>query len=326
MPTEPVEPDETVEPVDPAIAALLAVINRVDGPKMQDMEPAEARAFFKKMVAVDGEPTPVRSVTDRTVPGPAGDIGVRVVVPEADRHDGVLVWLHGGGWVIGDLDTSESVARRLAALAGCVVVSVDYRLAPEVQAPHPFEDAWAATGWVADHLEELGLPADARVAVGGDSAGGNLAALVAVRAAESGGPALALQLLVYPGVDLTGGHPSMDENGEGYFLTREQMEWFGAHYVPDGADLADPSLSPLFVPVETLAGVAPAHVIVAGYDPLRDEGRAYAEKLMVAGVYTELAEYPSMIHGFFQMAAITPVAVEAAERAATALRRAFQAA
>jgi acetyl esterase len=162
--------------------------------------------------------------------------------------------------------------------------------------------------------------------VGGDSAGGNLAALVAVRAAVEGGPALALQLLVYPATDLAGGHPSMDENGEGYFLTRDRMAWFGGHYVPDGVDLADPSLSPLYVPAETLARVAPAHVIVAGYDPLRDEGRAFAEKLMTAGVYTELAEYPTMIHGFFQMAGITPVAVEAAERAATALRRAFQAA
>lgn len=322
MSSDPVEP----APVDPAIAALLELINRGDGPQMQDMEPPEARAFFKQMVAVDGEPTAVRSVTDRTVPGPAGDIPVRVVVPEVDRHDGVLVWLHGGGWVIGDLDTSESAARRLAALAGCVVVSVDYRLAPEVQAPHPFEDSWAATVWVADHLDELGLPAHARVAVGGDSAGGNLAALVAVRAATEGGPALALQLLVYPATDLTGGHPSMDENGEGYFLTRDRMEWFGGHYVPEGADLADPTISPLYVPVETLAHVAPAHVIVAGYDPLRDEGRAYAEKLMDAGVYTELAEYPTMIHGFFQMAGVTPVAVEAAEKAAIALRRAFQAA
>lgn len=312
-------------PVDPAVAALLDVINNAEGPLMQDMDPPEAREVFKLMGAVDGEPTPVRSVADRTIPGPAGEIPVRVVVPEvADGGPtGVLVWFHGGGWVIGDLDTSESAARRLAAFADCVVVSVDYRLAPEHPAPAALEDCWAAATWVTANRAELGLPASARVAVGGDSAGGNLAAVVAQRAAVQDGPDVAFQLLVYPATDLTLSQPSIDENGEGMFLTREGMRWFTDHYLSGGAEPLDPEISPLFAHDASVMAVAPALVIVAGYDPLRDEGRAYGEKLAAAGVAAEVVEYPTMVHGFFQMASITPVTVEAAHVAADALRRAL---
>ncbi len=312
-------------PVDPALVSLLEAINVADGPITAGMSPAEFRELFRSMAAIDGEPVAVASVADRTVPGPAGEIPVRVVVPEVaggGTPTGVLVWFHGGGWVIGDLDTSESAARRLAALAGCVVVSVDYRLAPEDPAPAGLADCWAATTWVADHRDELGVPGGP-MAVGGDSAGGNLAALVALRAAGEGRPTLAHQLLVYPATDLTMSCPSITENGEGYFLTRETMGWFTGHHLSGGADPADPGVSPLFASDDALAGVAPALVIVAGFDPLRDEGRAYGEKLAAAGISAQVVEYPTMIHGFFQMAGVTPLAIEAATVAAEALRAAF---
>jgi acetyl esterase len=213
----------------------------------------------------------------------------------------------------------------LADLAGCVVVSVDYRLAPEAPAPAAADDAWAATRWVADHLGELGLDDGARVAVGGDSAGGNLAAVVALRAAAEGAPALAFQLLVYPVTDQTASHPSIVENGEGYFLTASVMKWFTQQYLSGGLDATDPQVSPQFASDDALRGVPPAQVIVAGYDPLRDEGRAYGERLAALGVDAEVVEYPTMIHGFFSMTGFTPVAVEAAERAAAALKAALTA-
>ena len=311
-------------PVDPAIAAVLELMNDPDAPQIHQLGPAEARELFKSFaVGGDGAPTPVRSVTDRTIPGPAGEVPVRVVVPEVETPTGVLVWIHGGGFVIGDLDTSESTARRLAAGAGCVVVSVDYRLAPEHKAPAAFDDSWAATCWVAENRTQLGLAADAPMAVGGDSAGGNLSALVAVRSVEAGGPELALQLLVYPATDLATDYPSRSANGTGYFLSTDTMNWFGEQYLAVGTDPGDPSISPMFVAPATLAGVAPALVLVAGYDPLVDEGRAYADRLSEAGATVELLEFPSMIHGFFQMGAITPVALEAADEATAALRAAF---
>lgn len=313
-------------PVDANLQPLLEMLNRGDGPQVQDLPPAEARALYKGMAQVDGDPVAVRSVGDRTVPGPGGPVPVRIVVPETgdDAPHGVLVWFHGGGFVIGDLDTSEGSARRLAALAGCVVVSVDYRLAPEAPAPAALEDCWAATAWVADHRAELGLPADAPIAVGGDSAGGNLAALVALRAGRAGTPTLAFQLLVYPVTDHTASSASIRENGEGYLLTARAMDWFTEQYL-GGSDLEpdDPTVSPQFAADDALRATPPALVLVAGYDPLRDEGRAYGTRLASLGVSAEVVEYPTMIHGFFSLGGVTPVAVEAAECAAEALRRAF---
>lgn len=307
-------------PVDPAFAPLLALLDDPSVPSLADIGPVAARQAFAAM-RVDGDPTPVGSVTDRTVPGPSGEIPVRIVVPAGGAPTGVLVWFHGGGWVIGDLDTTEPVTRRLAAGAGCVVVSVDYRLAPEHPAPAGVDDAWAAVTWVTAHLDELGV-SGGKVAVGGDSAGGNLAALVALRAAAAGVP-LALQLLVYPATDLTMTSPSIAENGTGYFLTEEVMRWFVACNLSGGLAADDPAVSPWFASDDELRTVAPACTIVAGFDPLRDEGRAYAERLAGLGVASELLEYPTMIHGFLAMAAVTPVAVEATDAAAAALRAAL---
>ncbi|MCU1496429.1 MAG: putative lipase [Acidimicrobiales bacterium] len=309
---------------DPGFEPLLALLARPGIPAMSSLTPDEAREAFRNMRGVEGEPVAVRSVADRVVPGPAGDVPVRIVVPEVEVPTGVLVWLHGGGWVIGDLDTAEPTQRRLAAAAGCVVVSVDYRLAPEHPAPAGFDDCWAATTWVADRLADLGVTGG-RVAVGGDSAGGNLAALVALRAAAERGPDLALQLLVYPATDLTLASPSIVENGVGYCLTAATMRWFTAANLAGGLTGDDPAVSPLHALDDAPAGLAPAVVQVAGFDPLRDEGRAYHQRLLDAGVASELVEYPTMIHGFWAMTTLTPVADEALSAAAEALRRAFEA-
>jgi acetyl esterase len=321
---DPTSPASERPPVDPGFGPLLALLADPTSVPLSQLDPPTAREVFRDLRGAEGEPAPVRSIEDRTVPGPAGAVAVRIAVPEVDEPTGVLVWFHGGGWVIGDLDTAEATQRSLAHLASCVVVSVDYPLAPEHPAPAGLEDCWAATTWVADHLDDLGAPGRA-IAVGGDSAGGNLAALVALRAGREGAPELALQLLVYPATDLTLASPSIAENGEGYFLTAETMRWFTDHNLAGGVDPADPSVSPLFADPSDLARVAPALVQVAGYDPLRDEGRAYADALAAAGVAAELTEYPTMIHGFTAMGALTPVADEALTAAADHLRRAFTA-
>ncbi len=309
-------------PVDPGFSPLLALLAAPDAVPLSSLDPPSARELFRNLRGAEGDPAPVRSITDRTVPGPDGEVPVRVAVPDVDRPTGVLVWFHGGGWVIGDLDTAEHTTRSLADAASCVVVSVDYRLAPEHPAPAGLEDCWAAATWVAAHRGELGVPAGS-IAVGGDSAGGNLAALVALRAGREGGPDLALQLLVYPATDLTMARPSVAENAEGYFLTADGMRWFTDHNLSGGLDPRDPSVSPLFAPHEDLARVAPALVHVAGYDPLRDEGRAYGEALAAAGAAVEVVEYPTMIHGFYAMGVMTPVANEALTHAGSTLREAF---
>lgn len=311
-------------PVDEGFGPLLASLAQPDIAPMSALSPHAAREGFRAMRDAEGQPVPVRTVTDQKVPGPEGDVAVRIVVPDVDQPSGVLVWFHGGGWVIGDLDTAEGTQRRLAERSSSVVVSVDYRRAPEHPAPAGFDDCWAATVWAAEHRHELGVP-HGRLAIGGDSAGGNLAALVAQRAAREAAPELALQLLVYPVTDLTLASPSLVENGEGYFLTADTMRWFVRHNLSAGIDPSDPSVSPLFAPVDSLTDVAPALIQVAGYDPLRDEGRAYGEKLTAAGVAAEVIEYPTMIHGFMAMAAFTPVADEAIGHAAEALTRAFAA-
>ena len=310
--------------LDPAIQPLLDALNAADAPDSTTMDPPAVRELFRGMMAFDGDPSAVAKVEERTVPGPTGDIPVRVYRPEGDGPFPILVWYHGGGWVIGDIDTADTAARRLCSLADALVVSVDYRLAPEHPYPAGTDDGWAALTWVAEHGAELGGD-PSRLAIGGDSAGGNLTAQAALRAAAEGGPAIALQLLVYPCCDLTLSYPSIRENGEGYFLTEAMMQWFVGHYLSSDGDAEDPDVSPLSASDEALAKVAPAHVITAEYDPLRDEGEAYAARLAELGVPTTSQRYDGMVHGFFQMCAITPVAVTANEAAAEALKKAFAA-
>jgi acetyl esterase len=263
----------------------------------------------------------VAEVGDGTVPGPGGDIPIRVYRPAGAGPEPlpVTMWFHGGGWVLGSVDEHDGACRELANASGVLVVSVEYRLSPESPFPGPLDDCFAATRWVAEHAGEIGGD-PARLAVAGDSAGGNLAAAVAVRARDEGGPALAFQLLVYPAVDAEMSYPSLVENGEGYVLTADSMRWFWGHYRGD-ADARDGYLSPLYA--ADLSGLPPAMVITAEFDPLRDEGEAYAKLLEQAGVPTVAKRYDGQIHGFFTLSGLFPAASTAVAEAAAALKGAL---
>jgi acetyl esterase len=269
-----------------------------------------------------GPPIEVARVEDRSIPGPAGPIPVRVYTPQpGDGPFPVLVYFHGGGWVICNLDTHDATCRGLAKTAGCVVVSVDYRLAPEHRFPAAAEDCYAAAKYVVEHAAEFGGDPK-RVAIGGDSAGGNLTAVVAQMARDKGGPRLVHQLLIYPATDAMLNTTSMRENATGYFLTTTLMEWFWNHYAPTEAERQNPYASPLRA--ADLRGLPPATVLTAEFDPLRDEGEAYAAKLSEAGVPVRLTRYDGMIHGFFGNLHQFDDAERALDEAAAALRASFR--
>ncbi len=300
-------------PVDPHIAPLLELLAQV--PPMHVGTPEQAREAFRQLTVAARRPEHVILVgglEDVTIPGPDGDLTARVYRPtgRAERDLPTVMLFHGGGWVIGDIETHDNMARSLCRDCHAVVVSVDYRLAPESPFPAAVDDAIAATRWVGEHLDEFG---GARLAVAGDSAGGNLAAVVAQQLRDSGGPELAAQLLVYPAVDVTGEYPSREENAEGYFLDLPTMAWFINHYAADAAVHEDPRLSPL--QHGDLAGLPPAVVVTAEFDPLRDEGEAYAAKLAAAGVPVQVKRFDGMIHGFFDMGAFSPGAQAAVDEA-----------
>lgn len=308
-------------PVHPQVQTLLDAMAQLGGPALSELAPEQARETFRALCGMELSEE-VHRVDDRLIPGAHGDIPTRVYTPGAavgEAH-GVLVWLHGGGWVIGDLDTADSTCRALANRARCVVVSVDYRLAPEHPAPAALDDCLTALSWTVENFELLGVDAS-KVAVGGDSAGGNLAALVCQRVRDEFGPDIDFQLLVYPVTDLTLSHPSVDENADGYFLTKASMEWFVEHYLGD-ADPKDAAVSPIHA--DDLSGLPPALVITAEFDPLRDEGEAYAARLREAGVPTELIRYDGQIHGFVGMATMLDDGKDALERAGAALRAALE--
>ena len=246
---------------------------------------------------------PVHDVADRTIPGPAGDIPVRVFRPTPATGLPLLLWFHGGGWVTGNLDTHDQLGRLLADASGAVVVSVDYRLAPEAKFPAAADDCLAAYEWALAHADEVGADAG-RVAIGGDSAGGNLAAVVALDARERGLPQPKLQLLVYPVTDYELDSVSMIDNAKGYFLEAEGMRWFWEHYARTPFDYDDTRFSPLRA--SDHSGLARAVVITAEYDPLRDQGEEYAHKLGAAAVPTEAVRADGLIHGFFGMHEFMP--------------------
>jgi len=287
-----------------------------------EQSPAEARAAYRALAQAFGPPEAVAAVEDRTLPGPAGEIPIRIYRASSEPALPVLVYYHGGGWVIGDLETHDRECRALCNSAGCIVVSVDYRLAPEHPFPAAVEDSWAALTWVAQHAASLGGDPD-RLAVGGDSAGGNLAAVVALMARDAGGPALRHQLLIYPGVTGdTSQHASYEENAEAPFLPKRTIEYFMGHYFgPEQTTIDEMRAAPLTA--SSHADLPPALVVTAEYDPLRDEGRAYADKLEAAGVAVKYSEYPGMPHLFFQLSPILEEGKAALRESAEALRQAF---
>jgi len=305
-------------PLDPQIMQVMEQVAALGLPAAHTVSPAEARANAKKRPRAPGPE--VAKVEDRNIPGPDGDVPVRIYSPEGDGPFPILAWFHGGGWVVGDLESADGSARNLCVGGQCVVVSVDYRLAPETKFPGPAEDCWAATTWAVNNASSInGDPT--RLAVGGDSAGGNLAAAMSLMAADRGGPEIALQLLVYPAVGPELNTVSSNENAEGYSLTKATMEWYWDHYLNGDEDAANPYAAP--IQAKSLAGQPPALVITAEFDPLRDEGEAYAERLREAGVEATYTRYDGVIHGFFNMGAVVDKGQQAVDEASAALRNAF---
>ena len=289
---------------------------------LRELSVAEARAAELAGLSTNAL-EPIAEVRELVLPGPGGPIAVRLYLPDAAEPLPVLAYFFGGGWVLGSLDTAEPVCRRLANAAACAVVSIAYRRAPENPFPAAIEDCYAATCWFAEHGDGHGLDAT-RLAVGGASSGGNLAAAVAMLARDRGGPSLAFQLLVYPPLDYRAATPSMREPSARPFFGPEDVRWCWAHYLADPADGESPSASPLRA--GDFRGLPPALVITAEFDPLRDEGELYAARLREDGVPTEAVRFDGVMHGFFSLADDLDAAIEAQELAASALRRAFAAA
>ena len=300
-------------PLDPQAQEFLDMLAATRFPGFESMPIPVARALFLAR-DLGGPPVPVDLVEDRVLPG---DIPARVYTPRGPGPKPALLYFHGGGWVLGGLDTVDAPCRRLADAADCIVVSVDYRLAPEHKFPIPAEDCYAATRHVAENAAAFGADRD-RIAVGGDSAGGNLAAAVTLMARDRGGPRLSFQLLIYPATDFAFDTPSYRAHAEGFGLTRKAARWYWSQYLPRPEDGAHPLASPLRA--QDLRGLPPARVITAEYDPLRDEGEAYAARLRAAGVRAEVRRFEGQIHGFFAMCGIMDQGKAAIDDAAAALR------
>ncbi|KYG99821.1 alpha/beta hydrolase [Bradyrhizobium sp. DOA1] len=289
--------------LDPDAAAVYKAFQEAGRPAYETLTAPEARAYYAQArFATNPEAPELARVEELAIPAPHGTIPARLCVPRQPRqHDGLspaLVFFHGGGWVIGDLDSHDVVCRQLAVEGALIVISVDYRLAPEHKFPAATEDAIAATKWIAANASELGIDA-ARLAIGGDSAGGNLAAVVALAARDAGGPAIAGQLLIYPATDFAMTHGSHSEPETSVLLTHSVIRWFRDHYLNGTTDIHDWRASP--ARATNFVGLPPAYVLTAGADPLRDEGNEYAERLKQAGVPVTTRHYPGQFHGFFTM-------------------------
>jgi len=289
--------------LDPDAAAVFKAFQEAGRPPYETVSPAEARELYLKGRFVSNpEPPELASVEPLTIPSPAGSIPARIYTPTRLRKaNGLapgLVFFHGGGWVIGDLDSHDVVCRKLADEGELMVVSVDYRLAPEHKFPAAVDDAIASTKWIAENAKQFGIDAS-RLMVGGDSAGGNLAAVVAISARDGNGPDIAGQLLIYPAIDFAMTHPSHREPETSILLTHSVIRWFRDHYLNGAADVHDWRASP--ARARTLIGLPPAYVLTAGADPLRDEGDEYARRLKEAGVAVTHRTFPGQFHGFFTM-------------------------
>jgi acetyl esterase len=307
--------------LQPVLDAVAASAPPPAGASVTELRANAHAAMDMMFLALAPEAPEMASIVDTTVPVNGGEIPVRIFTPPGDTPLPLHVYLHGGGFWLGTIDQFEATCRATAAGAGCIVVSVGYRLAPEHAFPTAAEDCYAAVAWVVDHADDLGGDA-ARLSIGGASAGGNLAAVVSLMARDRGGPPLVVQVLDIPVTDLTMSQPSIDENGEGYLLTKKAMTDYAGYYVPDPAQRRHPYASPLFA--DDLSGLPPAVVLTMEHDPLRDEGEAYADRLRAAGVPVTHRRFDGQFHGSVAMATLVPdVAAEHTAMIVDALRDAY---
>jgi acetyl esterase len=312
----------TPKRIHPQIQTLLELGMKHGVPPVQTLSPEQARESRNPMMITNGgPPETVAHVEDRIIPGPAGGLPVRIYTPEGNAPFPILVYYHGGGWVIGNIDTHNGICAALANRADCIVVSVDYRLAPEHRFPAAADDAYGAVRYIADHAREFGGKSE-KIAVGGDSAGGNLATVACLMAKDRKAPDINFQLLVYPVTDLSNTKTESYRNhADGYNLTRDGMIYFRNHYLAEESDRHHPYASPLLAP--DLTGLPPAFVIAAEFDVLLDEGKAYADRLKASGNMVAYVLYDDMIHAFFNMSACVDRACEAIDQAGGALKNAF---
>ncbi|TKC19052.1 alpha/beta hydrolase [Robertmurraya kyonggiensis] len=308
-------------PVEPKSKFVLEQINALGMPPLETLTAEQLRA--SQAIPRNEDVEPVGKVEDRTIPGPGGELKVRVYYPKEEQtsYPG-LVYFHGGGWVIGDLDSHDSVCRALTNHANCVTISVDYRLAPENKFPAAVDDAYASVQYIQEHAEEFQID-PSRIAVGGDSAGATLSVVVTNLAKQDNGPKICYQVLFYPSTAAGVSTPTASsiENAEGYFLTGDLIKWFMRCYLNNNEEKLSPLVTPMFF--EDLTGLPPAIVITAEYDPLRDEGEAYAEKLKEAGVEVDCIRYDGTFHGFVSMSQLIDLGKDALEQAGKGLAEAF---
>jgi len=302
----------------PDVQLILFLRRLLRGPELSELPPAASRERLRREARLHGgRLAEVGGISERVIEGPAGPLRARHYAPDAKGTEPLLVYFHGGGYVVGDLETHDAACRLICQKARVHVLAVDYRLAPESPFPAALDDGRAALRWAFAHAQELGCD-PARIAVGGDSAGGNLAAVVSQRAAHDGGPAPAAQLLIYPALDRSHPHASLGAFADGFLLTRADIDWYQLQYAGPHADLFDPRISPLRA--KDLSGLPPALIITAGFDPLRDEGEAYARALTDAGSRAELHRFAGLVHGFVNMLGPSPSARLAVAEIAVRLR------
>jgi acetyl esterase len=309
-------------PLDPLVRSLLEKLSPPGAPGLHEIPLEMGRQAMEDLMC-KGLPNgaePVADVTDRTIPGPAGDVPIRIYTPEGKGPFPVVLYFHGGGWVMCSIKTHDGTCRALAHHSGCIVVAVDFRLAPEHKYPAPLEDCYAAAQWVSENAASFGGD-PSKIAVAGDSSGGNMAAGLTLMARDRGGPKIGFQVLVYPSTSSLGDTASLEAYGEGYMMPRGTFFWAWTQYVRNDADRRDPYAAPRHA--EDLRGLPPALVITAEFDPLRDEGEAYGERLKQADVPTEVKRFDGMIHGFFTMSGTIPQGKDAVKAAAQAIRKAF---
>lgn len=312
-------------PLDPLVKAYLDKTAAAQRPRAWDMTPDEVRQAFAMVMQQTGpKDMPVGRIENFTIPGPGGDMRARAYSPVAAVGPlPTLIFFHGGGFVAGGLETHDGLCRQLVSDGGFKVIAIAYRLAPEHPYPAAVEDAWAAALWIEQNSAQMGVDGG-RLAVGGDGAGGTLAAIVTQMAREQGGLKPAFQLLLFPNTQTGGETASLNEFAVGYFLERRTIEHFNSLYLPPGHDPNAPAISPLRA--RDVSGLPPAYVMLAGYDPLHDEGQAYADRLRTAGVQVAIADYPDLVHGFVYLQTVLPQARDAMACAAKAVREALDAA